>query len=159
MAKKTSPRSFAQRLRAFADDIPKQQNEIKKEFARECLVTVIGDTPVDTGQARGNWIVTIDSKDDKTLLPGPFGPSKYSARSGYSTKGSKTRGGDQAITLGLNKIRTVKPGQKIELQNNLPYIARLDEGYSSQAPANFFKIAIEKARAIIKRQKIRYGVK
>lgn len=159
MAKRTSPRSFAQRLRAFADDIPKQQNEIKKEFARECLVTVVGDTPVDTGQARGNWIVTIDSVDTTTLVPGPFGPSKYRASSNYSTQGSKTRGGDQAITLGLNKIRNVKVGQKINLQNNLPYIARLDEGYSTQAPANFFKLAIDKARAIIKKQKIRYGVK
>lgn len=104
MAKRTSPRSFAQRLRAFADDIPKQQNEIKKELARECAFQVIGDTPVDTGRARGGWLTGLGSPDNSSVIQGPYGPSKYRKASGYSTEGSKTRGGDGSLTTAYMKM-------------------------------------------------------
>lgn len=114
------------------------------------LTQVVGDTPVLTGQARGNWITSIGSPDASSVLFGPYNPSK-----GAGT----TRTGNTSVNVGVAKIKGAAFGVPIYLNNNLPYIARLNDGYSKQAPRNFFAIAIARARGIMKRQAIRYGVK
>lgn len=111
---------------------------------------------MDTGRARGGWRTGIGSPNDSPAPQGPYGPSVH--RDG-GTSGSKTRGGNESLNDAYAKIKTAKPKQKIYLNNNVSYIVRLNEGHSKQAPANFFKIAIDRAKGIITRQKIRYGVK
>lgn len=134
------PRSFAKRMRAFAKDIPRQQNEIKKELAIESVLQVVPDTPVLSGQARSNWTASLGSPNNSFILFGPF-----------------TTAGDNAVNRARAVIAGAKPGQDIYLTNNLPYIERLNNGYSKQAPAMFFEIAIARAKGILKRQVIRYG--
>lgn len=148
-----APRSFAKKMRAFAKDIPVQSNEIKKALAIESLTQVHGDTPVDTGQARDGWNTTLGAPDTTTVPTGPYGPSVHR---GQENRGFPTRGGTGAINKGYKAISKAKPGVDIYLTNNLPYIGKLNDGYSKQAPRNFFAIAIKRARGIMKRQVIRY---
>lgn len=92
-----------------------------------------GGTPVDTGWARANWVPNISSPIDKVA------GSREAAE-----KGSLP--GDQAS--GLAKVATsykLATGNKIYITNNVPYILRLDQGHSRQAPSGFIRRAIKKA--------------
>lgn len=150
-----NPKGFAKRLRKVAENIPKQQNEIKRELAIEALTQIVGDTPVDTGRARDNWNASAGSPDF-TVRSGPYGPSRHR---GQNTGGSPTRGGNQSINRGRAIIRSarVKPGVPVYISNGLAYIARLNSGYSRQAPSNFVAIAIARAQGIVRRQLRRYA--
>lgn len=91
-----------------------------KRFAGDVLSGVVVGTPVDTGQARSNWNVAIDSTD-------------------YST----TTVVSDAISRGLNKLNVSEIlGKQIVISNSLPYIIRLNEGWSQQAPAKFVEKTI-----------------
>ncbi len=52
-------------------------------------------------------------------------------------------------------LATKKPGQKIYITNNLPYIRRLNDGYSKQAPAGFVERAVLIGRKMRKNFKIK----
>lgn len=134
----TDLRSFAKRLRYFANDIPKQANEIKKNVVQEIVNTIVPATPVRTGQARSGYFTT-NGEASGSLPYGPF-----------------TQDGYQSIARARAAVMQAKPGVPMHITNNLPYIARLNTGYSTQAPAQFVEIAIGEARAIIRRQVIRY---
>lgn len=148
-----TPNSMAKKLRALADNIPAQNNLLKQALAQETVNQVVGDTPVDTGRARGGWITTIGRPDTTTVPQGAYGPSRHK---GHNNIGFPTRGGDFSFNTADAKIKQSKPGEAIYLNNNLPYIGRLNDGYSAQAPSGFFEIAVTRARAILGRQKIRW---
>lgn len=90
---------------------------------------VIG-TPVDTGVARANWLAGVGS-----------------APTGTSTDLDKA--GGQTIQRNNGTIATYPANGLPDLWivNNLPYIGRLNDGYSEQAPAKFVEIAIDRALA------------
>lgn len=48
----------------------------------------------------------------------------------------------EEIELKIDSLNNLKIGDSIFHYNNVPYIARLDEGWSSQRPAGFTHIAI-----------------
>lgn len=136
-----SPRSFAKKMRAFANDIPKQVNEIKKQAVQEIVLQVVPDTPVLTGQARSNYFTYNGEANGSITAFGPF------SKDGY-----------QSINRMRVALQGAKAGVPMHIVNNLPYIAKLNGGSSTQAPENFVQIAIARGQAIIARQTIRYGV-
>lgn len=150
-----NPKGFAKRLRKYAENIPKQQNEIKRELALEALVAIVGDTPVDTGRARDSWNVSA-GRPDYSVPSGPYGPSAHRKQVAY---GGPTRGGTGSITKGRNLIRSarVKYGVPLYIASGLSYMVALNNGSSSQAPRNFVEIAIVRARGIVRRQLRRYA--
>lgn len=83
-------------------------------------------TPVDTGRARANWLPSLNNPDFRIVEPGAK-PSLGYALTGYNFKDT------------------------ILITNNLPYIRRLNDGYSAQAPAGFVDAALAKAKRAVKR--------
>lgn len=86
-------------------------------------------TPVDTGRARTNWIFSIGKPSSEVI----------------------TANLDKTGIIGLTKAQATmqsnyKTGYTIHISNNLPYISRLNEGSSKQAPAGFVEKAIDTAR-------------
>ena len=74
---------------------------------------ILTKTPVDTGRAKGNWIPSVGSpvETERDL-------------------------DDKSGAAGLAEIKTTVPekaGKVVYLSNNLPYIRRLEEGWSPQA--------------------------
>lgn len=128
--------SFSRRVRAYAGDVPVVGNEIKKAIAKEFLTNVVPATPVDTGQARSNWNVSLGS------------PS-------FVTRPTEGRSGDAALQRGVRAIGRAQAGQGIHIANGLPYIQRLNEGWSAQAPSGFIERAFAAARALMPR--LRFG--
>lgn len=91
------------------------------------LLTALHEaTPVDTTHAQNNWIAFFGS-------PG-----------GGAVFGSKGSPNDSAHDLSKERLRewTFEDGN-IHISNSVPYINRLNEGYSPQAPAGYIEDVVE----------------
>lgn len=130
---------FGDKIKRVAINVPKNADEIARKVALVADQTITMATPVDTGRARANWQVGIGSAPAGTVE--------------YSGGGSSAAG--YAIGAAQNVVTTYKgqPGG-IWLVNNLPYIQRLNEGWSAQAPAKFVEQAIDTAISAIKEAKV-----
>lgn len=78
-----------------------------------------GGTPVDTGHARANWVPSVGD---------PF---------------SSEVDGDAASQAGVAQVLGYQLGDGAAwISNNVPYILRLNDGWSAQQPAGFVERAI-----------------
>lgn len=97
-------------------------------LVRRCALAtdaaVVIATPVDTGRARSNWQVELGQAASGTL-------------------DTTDKSGQGAISQGKQVIDTYKSGSSINITNNLPYIERLNNGWSAQAPAGFVERAVQ----------------
>jgi hypothetical protein len=84
-------------------------------------------TPVDTGRARGNWNVSVGRIDDTVYSSNFPGPSEALAQG--------------QMTIGKWKLGS----GVIFIANSLPYIQRLEDGYSAQAPSGMVQFAMKAA--------------
>ena len=75
-------------------------------------------TPVDTGRARSNWLASIGIPRTDTV---------------------ESTGGSTPINFSGYKL-----GLSIFIANNLPYISRLNQGSSQQAPSGFVDNVIQR---------------
>lgn len=130
---------FGDKIKRVAVDVPKNADEIVRKVALAADQTIAMATPVDTGRARANWQVGIGAA--------PGGTVEYS--------GGGAGAASYAIGAAQSVVTTYKgqPGG-IWLVNNLPYIQRLNEGWSAQAPAKFVEQAIDTAVTAIRDSKV-----
>jgi hypothetical protein len=113
------------------------------------LTDLVNVTPVDTGAALSNWQVSLNEPVPETLPP--YAPSQR----GKMVAGSWTHTIDPSVTREANipptleaaraRLLEKQPGDAIHLQNWVPYIVKLNNGSSQQAPAGF----VERAQLII----------
>lgn len=134
---------FSRRIRARVKSLEGNLNQVVRKVAMAADQAVVLGTPVDTGRARSNWIVSVGSAHGDTIsayVPGEKG----------STKSENTQA---ALDQGESVIRNYTSGrdQSIHITNNLPYIQALNDGHSEQAPANFVESAIQEAIAAVGR--------
>ena len=116
MAWKNAPINFGVKALKDAD-------EFTKRITGEMLATVVVATPVDTGQARGNWRVSVGVLDKKTDQ-------------------TQDRSGQGSISKGIATIQSGGGiGKIVYLSNSLNYIKKLNDGWSMQAPKNFMQIS------------------
>lgn len=93
---------------------------IKDDVEKLCiniLNDLVQQTPVDTGAARANWVVSIGSPNSASSL----------TQTDYSS----------SRTEGERTIMAAPVFKNIYIQNNLPYIRRLNDGWSLQAPSKY----------------------
>ena len=76
------------------------------------------------GRARANWIPTLN-------VPAT------------AESGKKDQQGSATIALLSPVAQRFRLGDTIWLSSNIPYIVRLNEGHSTQAPSGFVEMAIE----------------
>ena len=86
-------------------------------------------TPVDTGWARANWVPSV----------GRRARSPEGAERNVPAAAAKQAAG-QAQVAGYKLERG-----RVFISNNVPYILRLNDGYSKQAPRGFVQNAVRKA--------------
>lgn len=143
---------MAKSLLDLADRLEKKAKAIDEAASQNAVDTalaIVGDlaykTPVDTSQALSNWIVTLESPSGQQIEP------HFPGLHGSTQRASA------AETLNSAKLvlRNKKPGQAIFITNNLPYIRRLNDGYSEQAPAGFVERAVLVGRKMRKKFKIK----
>lgn len=121
-----------------ADDARRNGNRIVNDkldrlgraVSFETLKQLMQATPVDTGRARGNWNLSRGSEDASTD-PGRRAPT--------------------ALAQAQGRVGSVKmsKGDKVYLTNGLPYIGRLNDGYSRQAPAAFIQLVVQRMQRFV----------
>lgn len=119
--------TFAKRIRKLGQNIERNADKAVRRCALAVDSAVVLATPVDTGRARGNWQVELNTP-------------------AVGTTDNLSPSGREAIEQGKARIADYKGGSKeasINITNNLPYIGRLNEGHSAQAPAGFVERAID----------------
>ncbi len=119
-----SYKKFHRALDEALDELPEQANDIKAYVALNLLNRIVQKTPVDTGRARGNWQLSL-----RTPAEGEV------ANAEEQTPAS-------VVIEGENEIANVAPGETIWISNNLPYIGRLEEGWSQQAPQGMVALSL-----------------
>ena len=124
--------AFTRDLADFGAGIEEEVNAVKRKAALRVLTGVTLATPVDTGRARGNWTVSLGTPDSSL--------SEATDKSGGAT-----------IAKGSAVISRALPGDMIFIANSLPYIVRLNDGSSRQAPAKFVERAVQAAVESIRR--------
>jgi hypothetical protein len=128
-------------MRRRAKQVEANVPKVVREVALGITQTVVSATPVDTGRARSNWQVDIGSAS-RGVLPA------FAAGEGGSTSGANSQA---ALERARTVIETYDAGDgEIHITNNLPYIARLNEGSSAQAPAGFVEQAVQEAAAFVR---------
>lgn len=106
---------FALDLSKFAHLTEKKMETVVKKVFIGLSTDIIKATPVDTGRARNNWFPSVNKfSSDKTDI--------------------KDKSGSIAISRTENTANSFKIGDTVTLTNNLPYIERLEYGWSKQAP-------------------------
>lgn len=133
-------KQLARNLRVLAKRIPENANVMVRTVALAIDQTLVLNTPVDTGRARGNWQVTIGEPATGEVEGLPLRPKgKKKAAAVISSPVEDT--GMVAIKAAISATKDFKGGT-IFIVNNLPYIVPLNNGHSQQAPAGFVQTAI-----------------
>ena len=125
---------FAKGISELANNFPKEiAREIAKASVQGFSVAVLA-TPVDTGFARSNWHVGIDSLPTQTREP--FSP-------GIELGIGETANAQATIAEGTTRLKGFKENNNtIFLVNTANYSSFLDEGSSDQAPGGMSNAAI-----------------
>ena len=124
---------LANELDQLATTLPPQvTNNLSLEAAELILNDLLSVTPVDSGKAISNWQVTLDTPPQEAL------PAYYPGKQGSTQVICQTA----ALEAAQAVLKAKRPGQTLYISNVLPYIRRLNDGYSGQAPAGFVERSI-----------------
>lgn len=134
--------------RALMDFVEKQVPEALSVFVRALALRILRGvvlrTPVDTGRARGNWQLSIEATDDSVIEGWPKSTKKET--SDPPTIGDGSGVSTDTISKGVEVLATVGFYHTVIVFNNVPYIWRLENGYSKQAASGMVAITLEEIR-------------
>lgn len=122
---------LANRMQKLKERIPQAASDLASSVARVVQKDLVTVTPVDESTALSNWVLTTEEPFALQLdayVPGQQGSTREES-------------GQLALAQGEQQLALKKPGDPIYITNNLPYIRRLNEGYSDQEPAGFVERA------------------
>lgn len=126
----TAAGRFAMQLDAeFEREVEQKLVQVTRKIGTEALSRVVLKTPVDTGRARGNWSVSVGVED-------------------MSITDNTDPGGQATIAAGVGAIGAVQQPQVVYVQNNVPYIERLENGHSQQAPGGMVALTVAELEAM-----------
>ena len=148
--------TFAADVKRFADKTIREQERIMRAVALEIDKEVVMKTPVDTGRARANWVIEINS------VPSSFVEKSANANPIADATGAvmRARIGDIIyIVNGLPYIRVLeygeypnppKKGSRIGRGSRAKYVIKSQGGYSRQAPQGMVRITAQRWNQFIK---------
>lgn len=111
-------------LDGMTEDVAAMADKVQRKAALNLFGELIQTTPIDTGRARAGWSMDARNGGDAP----PLKSSSYRPKSPMPPKGVPF----------------------IIIYNNVEYIVRLNEGHSTQAPAHFVEMAVDKVARNLK---------
>lgn len=131
------------------DKVPTKIGMQVVELKRQIVIAIVTDlaykTPVDTSQALSNW--DVSTGQPITVKHGP-----YFAGFAGSTKGVSAI---ETIARAVQAAKQFKPNETAYIANNQPYIRKLNDGWSAQAPAGFAQRAVIIGRKTMQQFKLK----
>lgn len=139
---------FSQNIRKRGSQIENAGTRVVKAAAKRCLKALVNATPVDKGVARSNWRVGVGGVP--TAVIQAYAPGKKLGLGERANANAAIAAGYARID-GVSGVSGRGGGLKtaIYVVNNVPYIERLNGGYSAQAPAGFVQIALGEVRSVV----------
>lgn len=123
--------SFASDLQKFSQNTGLKFDHVQRKVCIDVTADLVRATPVDTGMARSNYFV---------------GFTRVSSKEANASKnGSPSTQRSQEFASGL------KGGTTFYITNNLPYIMRLEFGYSGQAPNGMARQTVDRWQRTVDR--------
>lgn len=110
-------KSFELQIKEFENMTTEKSELLFKKVCFDLSNSIIMDTAVDSGRARGNWQPDINSIQNDVL--------EIEDKSGNAT-----------VAKVASQTNNLKLGQFFTLTNNLPYILRLEYGWSKAKSPN-----------------------
>ena len=110
-------------------------NQFMRGVGLEMHSRLVLRTPVDEGRARANWNASVGSED------GSEDPSATSANVGAKS----------GVARGVIRETDFFRGGKLFLTNGVPYIKKLEEGSSKQAPQGMIAVTVAELRLFVER--------
>jgi hypothetical protein len=129
---------FAKKMRAYAKRAEPAVAGVVKKLVTQIVEEVATSTPIDTGQARANWLTSIGT------------PITY-----YKANAGSNSAANESIDMAAKVMASWNGQGDIHIANNLPYIAKLNAGSSQQAPKLFVQAAVLRARYTLQSMKLR----
>lgn len=115
--------TFELELKKFGNKVEKEVVALLKTTSTEAFDRIVKRTPVDTGAARASWCIDINRAGE--------GEVKTTAE------------------RELSKLGSVKADDVIFIWNDMPYIRRLEHGWSkAQAPKGMVAITIAEMEGV-----------
>lgn len=127
-------------LTRFQNLTNEQHVALLKKVAFQVLTGVVEKTPVDTGRARGNWQVAVNTGAGTAEIErlDPSGDAEASLTAGTSV----------ALGDGFAALSDVEPFSTVVIYNNVEYIVALEHGHSQrQAPQGMVGLTIAEVEA------------
>lgn len=124
-------------MSAIADKVVDEAEKAVRKVGFVVHQSVTLRTPVDTGYARSNWLVTNGAPSPNVIVPTSLG-------AGGSTAAQITQ---ESLQAGKAAIERHAQGQDLYITNNVEYIKPLEEGSSAQAPQGMAKQAVVDGKA------------
>lgn len=121
---------FKRNFAALMKKAGRKAEMVVRASALSVGASLIQRTPVDTGRAKANWVPGIGAVNTKTT-------GEINA--------------EAAVGVINQALQTWKPGQTIYITNSLPYIKRLEDGWSNQAPAGMVRLTIVEWKDSVRR--------
>lgn len=118
------------RIGVYGEVLKKKTRRSAISFARQLRRELAKATPKDTGRAMSGWNATVGAPD-------------------YSEPGllSETITRATALKNGREDLESFQLGEDFYIANGVPYIGRLNDGWSKQAPAGFIETTIDEFAA------------
>jgi hypothetical protein len=127
-------RFFIKRLLKRNEEVQQGVRDITKNMVAAMMDELVPATPIRTGRARRNWQVTMGEHDVVEWAP----------------RTPPERNAEVALENARRRIDAYHDLSKpLGVRNPIPYLTRLNEGYSAQAPAGFIQDAILRARSVV----------
>ena len=114
-----------------------------RKVAFDIGARIIMRTPVDTGRARGNWVLGIGTP----RIHATDDVDAFKATANSSGRGNSSA--KEALLEGLEQY-TPGDGKSIFITNSVPYIGRLEYGSSKQAPAGMVRVTLTEFGGVVR---------
>lgn len=150
-------KGFRDELRKFTEQtVPTRAVDVQKRMVAEALTLIVQATPVGN---HTRWKRNVD-RSRRGLPPLPRGYVGGHARKNWQVNiGSPSRSvlpgtdatGQAALTAGYSKLAALSAPGVVYISNPLPYVERLENGWSKQAPRGMVRQAIAAVSAKYRR--------
>mgnify|MGYP000125552930 CR=1 FL=1 len=121
-------------IRAIVRGLERVTEHVVTKITLDVTANLVETTPVDTGWARANWVPAIGAPVIQDLRGVPTTAQNVASMTGEQ----------QQALVGIVTDYRLSRGA-VFVSNNVPYVPRLNDGSSTQAPSGFVQRAVQKA--------------
>ncbi|MEA2091119.1 MAG: HK97 gp10 family phage protein [Campylobacterota bacterium] len=125
--------SFSLDLSKFSNLTEKKMETVVKKVSIGLTSDIIKDVPVLSGRARSSFFLDINKFSDKET-------------------NTTDKSGDKTIANAVSKANEYKLCDTVTIVSNLPYIERLEYGYSKKSPNGFMRLNIIRWSKIVDKE-------